>query len=622
MLGVGLFVTAVRADDPPKGVIVIRPQGKAAPPGDVRPASAEIPDLPGFIMIRPQRGAGATSKLTRGPEPENYGKVTIIYPKADGSKPDAVPKPDARPAVPPPVRIAFPAPQAPAAADPPALPAADQGKLLLDAWDAVFVKDMHVGFVHTAVREFERDGKTFLYGTKEHRLTVKRFDQKVELWEKESTLETPEGQVLVVRRQQGVGPQQALSVVGQVSGKTLTVKGEGAAAGAGQSVPFPEGVLGVCKEATLMKDKKPKPGETIDYQYYAGQVNWVAKFTVTAKAVEEQTLYIGDKPRKLLKVEVKMDPIRDQQGGVFELPTATVWCDAASFDPLKTEFDNPTLGGTMVVLRTTKEAASRPPTKVPDLFSVQSIPLDRSVDGIHQKAAVTYRVTLAGDADPKTAFVTDARQVVRNVAGKSFELAVTAVRRAADAPAEPPADEKVKAYVAECLGTSFYIDWDNAATKRHAAAAVANLPATATAWDKARAVEKWVRANMKPATFDNSMDPTSKVAETLSGDCTEFSVLAAGMCRALGIPSRTALGLVYAPDRDTGKPYLAYHMWFEVFVDDRWVALDGTLGLGSVGPGHLKITTATWHNERSMAPLLPVMRLLMARPTVTVAAVK
>src|SRR5262245_36520839 len=102
MLGIGVFVTAGRGDDPPKGVIVIRPQGKAAPPADVRPASAEIPDLPGFIMIRPQRGPGSAPKLTRGPEPENYGKVTIIYPRADGPKPGVTPKPDVRPAVPPP----------------------------------------------------------------------------------------------------------------------------------------------------------------------------------------------------------------------------------------------------------------------------------------------------------------------------------------------------------------------------------------------------------------------------------------------------------------------------------------------------------------------------------------
>jgi hypothetical protein len=321
-----------------------------------------------------------------------------------------------------------------------------------------------------------------------------------------------------------------------------------------------------------------------------------------------------------LKLNVKMDPIRDQQGGLFELPTATVWCDAETLEPLKQEFDNPTMGGTMLILRTTKDAATRPPSKVPDLFDEQSIRLDRTVDNIHQKSSVTYRVTLAGEADPKAAFVSDGRQSAQNVNGKAFELVVKAVRSAAEA-AESPEKERSKEYIAECLGTSFYIDWDNAATKRHANAAVAGLPRTATPWDKARAVEKWVRANMKPATFDNSMDTTSKVAETLSGDCTEFSVLAAGMCRALGVPSRTAVGLVYAPDKD-GKPFLAYHMWFEVFVDDRWVALDGTLGFGSVGPGHLKITTATWHNERSMAPLLPVMRLLMAKPAVGVGAVK
>jgi transglutaminase-like putative cysteine protease len=305
---------------------------------------------------------------------------------------------------------------------------------------------------------------------------------------------------------------------------------------------------------------------------------------------------------------------------VFALPTATVWCDAESLTPLKTEFENPTLGGRMLVLRTTQEAATRPPSKVPDLFAEQSIRLDHTVDNISARSIVLYRVTLAGDADPKTAFVTDSRQAVQIVQGKTFDLTVTAVRTPA-AAGDVPEKEKSKEYLAECLDKSFYIDWDNAATKRHAAAAIARLPATASAFDKAKAVEVWVRTNMKPATFDNSMDTTSKVAETLSGDCTEFSVLAAGMCRALGVPSRTAIGLVYAPDKD-GMPFLAYHMWYEVFVDDKWIALDGTLGLGSIGPGHLKITTATWHNERSMAPLLPVMRLLLARPTVSVVGVK
>jgi transglutaminase-like putative cysteine protease len=474
------------------------------------------------------------------------------------------------------------------------------------------------------VREFERDGKTYLYGTKEQRITVARFGTRVELWEKESTLETPDGQVLVVRRSQGVGNQQVLAIVGQVDGKQLKIKGEGNAAGATDTVPFPEGVIGIAKEASLMKDKKPTVGgEPITYQYYAGQVNWVAKFTITAKAEETQTLYVGDTPRKLVKVEVAMDPIKDKQGGVVALPAATVWLDAVSYEPLKAEFENAPLGGTMVLLRTTKDAATRPPGKVPDLFTVQSIALDKAVENIHNKKKVTYAVQLKGDADPATAFTQDSRQSYTLVDGpaKAFTIAAGAIKTPANALEEKYDDEKGQAYLKECLGTSFYIDWDNPKTKAHATAAVSRLPATATAWDKAKAVEAWVRANMNPATFENSMDTCSKVSQTMNGDCSEFSVLATGMCRSLGIPARTALGLVYAPDR-AGKPFLAYHMWFEVYVDNRWVALDGTLAMGGIGPGHLTITRATWHNERSMAPLLPVMRLLMAKPQMQVSGVE
>jgi transglutaminase-like putative cysteine protease len=98
-------------------------------------------------------------------------------------------------------------------------------------------------------------------------------------------------------------------------------------------------------------------------------------------------------------------------------------------------------------------------------------------------------------------------------------------------------------------------------------------------------------------------------------------MLSAAMCRALGVPSRTVLGLVYAPAKD-GKPYLAYHMWFEVFAEGQWLPLDATLGLGGVGPGHLKIADHSWHDEKTFAPLLPVLRVLSAKPAVAVAKVE
>jgi transglutaminase-like putative cysteine protease len=51
-------------------------------------------------------------------------------------------------------------------------------------------------------------------------------------------------------------------------------------------------------------------------------------------------------------------------------------------------------------------------------------------------------------------------------------------------------------------------------------------------------------------------------------------------------------------------------MWAEVWIDGRWRALDATLGYGRIGAAHLKIADQSWHDERSLTPLLPVVRVL------------
>jgi transglutaminase-like putative cysteine protease len=284
-----------------------------------------------------------------------------------------------------------------------------------------------------------------------------------------------------------------------------------------------------------------------------------------------------------------------------------------TFDEVKMESQMPELGGKMVVVRTTREVATRPPGKVPDLAEVQSIPLDRVIPNVHGSAGVTYKVTLtAGEQSVERVFPSDGRQTVANVNAAARTLDLTVTNSPPDpAPAPGP----------ELLGTSFFVDWDDPTVKRYAATAISGLPASASALDKAKAVEGWVSRNMRAAEFSQAQATCANVARTLSGDCTEYAMLAVGMCRAVGVPARTALGLVYAPGRG-GKPSLAYHMWFEVYADGRWVGLDATLGNGGIGPGHLKVTDASWDKEKSFAPLLPVLGLLGARPRVEVSQVR
>ncbi|CAN5604910.1 hypothetical protein BH11PLA2_BH11PLA2_06210 [soil metagenome] len=582
------------ADEPKPGTIVIKPN---APPV-VTPSTpvTPSPDKPGTIVIRPQ-APGTTPR-------------SIETPKTSPVSPDLTPKgPIATP-----VPIADPKPVEVPGATPKVAPkaAADEGKLISEAYDVVYVKGYKVGYFHVVIREHVRDGKTLLYSTKTQEITVGRFGQNVTTRADDATLEDTEGNVLVVRMSQEVSSGPKLAITGTVDGQMLRVKGEGQAAAA-ESVPWPEGVIGISKEFNLYKDRKPKPGDTFDYNMWEGRLNRVVKFEMKCLALENIALVEGQPAKPTLKFEAQMAKI-----GVFQLPAATIWVDAATYEPLRTDQDLPSLGGKMTSLRTTKEVALRPVGKVPDLFDVQSIKLDKVIPNVHDKGAVTYKIDLKIDPEPFSCFAKDDRQFPKltGETKKTVELRALHHRLAAVAEKEPePKDLPL------CLGKSFFIDWDNDLTKKQAKLAIANMPMTATNRDKVTAIEKWVKQNIRSVEFSQAMSPTSEVSKTLSGDCTEYSMLSVGLCRANGIPARTVLGLVYA-DVPNSKPVLAYHMWFEAWLDGRWVPFDATLGRGGIGPGHLKITTSHWDKENSFAPLLPVLRVLIAQPKVEVGLVE
>jgi hypothetical protein len=591
-LAAGWFASAQppSAAQPDPGKFVIRPGGKGVEttkPGD---AGGSGPDeKAGFLVIRP--GGKGLSGATQTTQP-----VQPTQPTQPG--PTTIPTPANPPAAVATLNVPPPGPQPTEVKD---------GKPIFDYWFAVGVDGDRVGHVNWSAKETDHNGKTYATGIRYLNLTVSRFGQHVTQWGEEATVESTAGDVLVTSMRQGLGKDQALALTGTVEGKTLKMKGSGAAAEASDT-PWPEGVVGLVREPKLFKELKLKPGESFEYPSYIPTVNRVVKTTMTYEAEEKKVLWPKTAERKLLRFVTKPEAI-----GKVKLPASTTWVDAETFEPLLLETDFPALGGRLTFLRTTKEAATAAVTRPVEVFNVQSIRLDREIPGIHGKGSVVYKVSIPRDDDPTTVFATDARQEVKNLDAKSrtFELHVSATHGPRKAAPAQPAPGK------EFTDSNYFINWDNDLVKGHAAKAVAGLPATATAWDKALAVEKWVKANMKAFEFSQAMATADNVAKTLSGDCTEYAMLAAAMCRAVGVPSRTALGVVYAPNPG-GKPFLAYHMWAEVYAGEQWVPIDATLGMGGVGPGHVKITDHSWHEEKSFAPLLPVLRTLTAKPAVEV----
>ena len=92
---------------------------------------------------------------------------------------------------------------------------------------------------------------------------------------------------------------------------------------------------------------------------------------------------------------------------------------------------------------------------------------------------------------------------------------------------------------------------------------------------------KWINANIK----------TDFIAETLSapqvlklkrGKCSENAILFAALARSLKIPVKISLGVTNAGGRWMG------HMWNEVYIGEKWIAVDAGAGEFISGASHIK----------------------------------
>lgn len=99
--------------------------------------------------------------------------------------------------------------------------------------------------------------------------------------------------------------------------------------------------------------------------------------------------------------------------------------------------------------------------------------------------------------------------------------------------------------------------------------------------EAARLLNEWVyEALDKEITL--SVPSARQVLDARQGDCNEHTVLYVAMARALGLPARTAVGVVHVDGR------FYYHAWPEVWLGEDWYAVDPTLGQVPADASHLR----------------------------------
>jgi transglutaminase-like putative cysteine protease len=445
--------------------------------------------------------------------------------------------------------------------------------------ETVLLDGARIGTLHTTVSALGDTGR--FRAVSDLELNFRAKDKAIRMRREYGDEETSDGLVYGLYMNQLLGGGREMKLTGTVEGDRLHVVVD--AGRIERRLRWSDGVLGLAAQERLLSERFPKVGDRFTFLRYEPTFNAVASVRVVVKEPEA----VGDGGKKLLRVEFQPDRL-EAPGTSVQPPGTVVWVDEA-FQTVRRQLELDGIGKVLLVRATLKVAAEQPEKSI-DLSLRSMVPLDRRIARPHETRSAVYRVTLKGA--PPGSFVQDGHQEVRNIRGESFELFVH--------PVQPRRGVEPGPAAAEFLTSNYFVDSGNMRIRDLARRAVAGETDPLA---KALRIERWVKQVMT-SEGSSELVPASQVARELRGDCKAYALLTAALCRAEGVPSRTAVGLLYVEHRGEG-PKLGFHMWTEVCLGGRWVGLDGTLGLGGVGACHLKISDHSWYGTRTATPLLP-----------------
>lgn len=461
------------------------------------------------------------------------------------------------------------------------------GAFAQESWDAHYVAGSKIGFTHTFVEKVKDRGKEYLRVRLDIELKFKR-DKDVSVMKMQyGTIETLSGEVLRLDTRTLVGEANDLRAHGDVIRGAMILNFDGNGEHQSLKIPWGKDVRGPYAPEQSMAKTPMKEHEERHLKMFIPDLNKVADITLNAKLIEKVIMGDGS-TQPLLRIEqtTKVD------GKPKPEFNNIMWADSGG-QVLKAEQE---ALGKFVTYRTTKEAAQAPAGPIQfDLISGTVIKTARVIPDAEKTRHVKYRLTFTG-GDIAEAIPADARQNLQVETGKG--VAILTVKGLGPLDGSPaPAEADVQYLRSNVLITS-----DDSRVRTYTQRVTRGI---ADPWSKAQRLTRWVFQNIKDKNFGVGFAGANEVARNLSGDCSEHAVLLAAMCRACDIPARVVVGLVYV-DRLQG---FGFHMWNEVYINQRWVALDATFDQTTVDATHIKLSDSSLEGVAPFEAFLPVLRV-------------
>lgn len=429
---------------------------------------------------------------------------------------------------------------------------------------AIFMQGQKLGqAVHTRMAE-----NGTVTTTDSVSMTLGRGGQAVTVTTQETHIETADGRPL--------GFEIAMNLSGIEQKTTGTVQ-DGKAVISRQvmglpqqsTVDWPEGAL-LNEGLRLFQLKRGlTPGDAYEVRVFRPDLMLAAKATIEVGEKKKVELLFGKRP-ELTEVKTTMQ-IQGQQ------ITMTGYVDE-QLKALKTIV--PMMGMTLELVACDAEFA-KGENAIIDFLEKFSVASPVKLMNLHTIESAVY--TLKPTTANKLQLPVSSTQTVEAVGDKAV-LTVTRI------PMPPHVRFPYSGNDPEALAAlkeTDYIQNTDPAVMEMAKRAVGDANDIARA---ARQIEAFVDGYITRKDMSVGYASAAEVAQSRQGDCSEHAVLAAALCRSVGIPARIVCGVVYADSFMGQQSIFGGHMWVEVYLDGAWYGLDATRSQQQgFGPGHIAL---------------------------------
>ena len=453
-----------------------------------------------------------------------------------------------------------------------------------ESWQVMYLSGQRIGYGRVVIREVTRGRDTVYVTETEEYVSIRRFGQQLKIQSKTHTEETPDGQLLSYNFEMKNPPAQSTKSVGRVEDGKLVIASTVGGRTNTTKLDWDSSVKSPAWQDRSLSDSPLKPGESRSFKTFMPEFSKVVNVKMTADDYRVTKLHDGSE-KSLLKVRVFQS--------ILPGIGMRVYLDKDG-EALRTEAD--LLG--MVTYNVPREVAleeiagAELDVATNTLIKVRNPPI-----GLHSRQKAVYRIKTKG-RNPSDFLPPGGTQAVTPIDDETATLTVTSIK--------PPKNiQRSRNEQPDYLGDTQFLQADDSRVQEHAHRAAAGSADPGTI---AVRMEQYVYKELKKKNFSTALASAAEVAKSLEGDCTEHACLLAAMLRVEKIPSRVAVGLVYA------ERFGAFggHMWTEAWLDGKWVPLDATLGKGGIGAGHIKLADSSFADEgpSPVTSFVPLMNML------------